>query len=93
MSTPAVVRDRLEARIPAELKAVLKRAASLQGQTLTDFVVAASTEAARRVIREQEVLELSARDQVAFAKALVDGPPANATLREAARAYRAGSGE
>lgn len=80
--------DRLEARIPAELKALLTRAASLQGRSLTDFVVASASEAARRVIRESEVLALSERDQAAFAEALLNPPAANEELRKAARRFR-----
>lgn len=80
--------DRLEARIPAGLKAVLVRAAALQGQSLTDFVVSSATESARRVIRESELLDLTERDQVAFAEALLNPPSASARLRAAADRYR-----
>ncbi len=62
--------ERLEARIPASVKAILARAASMQGRSLTDFVVGSATEAAHRVIRESELLALSERDQIAFARAV-----------------------
>jgi uncharacterized protein (DUF1778 family) len=92
MATQATITEtrteRLEARIPASLKAALKRAAAMQGQTLTDFVLAASAEAARRVVREHDLLELSQRDQLAFAQALLDPPAATPRLEEAARRYR-----
>ena len=81
--------DRLEASISGDLKAILVRAALLQGQSLTDFVVASASAAARRIIRDNEVLDLSARDQVAFAEALVDPPSASPALKKAARRYRA----
>ncbi len=81
--------DRLEARIPGELKSIILRAASLQGRSLTDFVVASAFDAARRVIRENEVLELSGRDQIAFAEALLNPPAAVPALEEAAQRYRA----
>jgi len=80
--------ERLEARIPAELKALLARAASIQGRSLTDFVVASASDAARHVIREAEVLELTARDQAAFAAALLNPPDANEALQAAIRRYR-----
>lgn len=79
---------RFEARLPQEIKELLAQAASLQGQTLSEFVVAVSTTAARQIVREQEVIELSKRDQITFAKALLDAPEANAYLKEAARRYR-----
>lgn len=79
--------ERLEARIPRDVKSILTRAASLQGRSLTDFVVGSATEAARRVIRERDVLELSERDQVAFAEALLRPPRAARAMRRAARRY------
>lgn len=82
--------ERLEARIPGNVKSILTKAASIQGRSLTDFVVGSATEAAQRIIRESEVLELSERDQIALAKALLNPPAANRALREAARRYRAG---
>ena len=79
--------DRLEARIPGDLKAIMVRAAALQGQTLTDFVVASASETARRVIRESEVLQLSERDQIAFAQALLNPPEPSERMKAAARRY------
>ena len=79
--------DRLEARIPGDIKAVLVRAAALQGQSLTDFVVASATETARRVIREADVIELSERDQTSFAEALLNPRKAPQRLKDAARRY------
>lgn len=93
MSTSNATRtERLEARLPADVKAILARAAALQGRTLTDFVVGSATEAAQRVIRECEVLAFSERDQVAFAKALLNPPSASPALEDAARRYRGDHG-
>ena len=44
---------RLEARISVDLHSMLKRAAQLQGRTMTDFVVAAVQTAARDAIEQQ----------------------------------------
>ena len=41
---------RLEARISTDLHSMLKRAAELQGRTMTDFVVSAVQDAAQRAI-------------------------------------------
>jgi len=49
---------RLEARISTELHAMLKRAAEMQGRSLTDFVVSAVQEAAQRAIEQGEVVRL-----------------------------------
>lgn len=79
---------RLEARLPLEVHAILKRAAAIQGRSLTDFVVAAAHEAARRAIEEADVLRLSAEDQARVAKALMNPPPPPAALRRAFRHRR-----
>ncbi len=61
---------------------MLKRAAELQGRTLTDFVVAAASEAARKTIEDMEIIRLSAEDQVRVAEAILDPPdPAPALAR------------
>lgn len=62
---------RLEARISTDLHAMLKRAAELQGRTMTDFVVTAVQEAAQRAIEHADVIRLSLADQECFAQALL----------------------
>ncbi len=79
-ATPAA---RLEARISPELHALLKRAAELQGRTMTDFVVAAVQEAAQRAIEQAEVIRLSLTDQECFARALLSPPPSSPALERA----------
>ena len=74
---------RLEARVPAEVHALLKRAADLQGRTMTDFVVATAVEEARRVISEHDVIRLSLEDQRAVAEALANPPEPTDALRRA----------
>jgi uncharacterized protein (DUF1778 family) len=77
---------RLEARISFDLHATLKRAAELQGRTMTDFVVSAVQEAAQRAIEQADVIRLSLADQQCFAKALLNPPePAPAMLRAFAK--------
>jgi uncharacterized protein (DUF1778 family) len=74
---------RLEARISNDLHAMLRRAAELQGRTMTDFVVAAVQDAAQRAIEEAEVVRLTLQDQQAFAKALLSPPQPTAALKRA----------
>ena len=66
---------RLEARLSSETLALLKRAAQLQGRSLTDFVVTAASEAAVRLISEHQLIQLSLEDQRRFAEALLNPPP------------------
>lgn len=79
---------RLEARITADQKAVLVRAATLAGRTLSEFVVASAQEAAAKVIQEHEAIRLSRADQIAFVSALLDPPEPAERLRQAAADYR-----
>ncbi len=79
---------RLEARLPAAIYAMLKRAAEIEGRTLSDFVVSAAREAASRTIEETEVLRLSAEDQKLFAEAILHPPRPNAALRRASKRHR-----
>jgi uncharacterized protein (DUF1778 family) len=74
---------RLEARLPADIYALLKRAADIQGRTLTDFVVSAAREAASRAIEETEILRLSVEDQRHIAEALLNPPKPKPALRRA----------
>jgi uncharacterized protein (DUF1778 family) len=83
MATTATPTARFEARISAELHAMLKRAAEIQDRTMTDFVVSAASEAAERTIAQAEVMTLSMADQRAFANALISPPQLNATLTRA----------
>uniref|UniRef100_A0ABX1N7Z8 DUF1778 domain-containing protein n=2 Tax=Aromatoleum buckelii TaxID=200254 RepID=A0ABX1N7Z8_9RHOO len=85
---PAAINTaRLEARISAELHSMLKRAAELQGRTMTDFVVAAVQDAAQRAIEQAEVIRLSLADQECFAQALLS-PPQPSPVLERAFAHR-----
>lgn len=79
----AITTARLEARISTDLHAMLKRAAELQGRTMTDFVVAAVQDAAQRAIERADVVRLSLADQECFAQALLSPPKPNAALRRA----------
>lgn len=74
---------RLEARISTDLHALLKRAAELQGRTMTDFVISAVQDAAQRAIEQAEVIRLSLADQQRFADALLSPPPPSNALKRA----------
>lgn len=82
----AATTARLEARISFDLHATLKRAAELQGRTMTDFVVSAVQEAAQKAIEQADVIRLSLADQLCFAHALLNPPePSLAMLRAFAK--------
>lgn len=80
--------ERLEARLTAEQKAFLTRAAELEGRSLTDFVVHSAQEAAKQVIREHEAIMLGEQDRKAFVAALLEEAEPGDRLRRAAERYR-----
>lgn len=81
---PAVVSTaRLEARISTDLHAMLKRAADLQGRTMTDFVVTAVQQAAQQAIEQSDVIRLTVADQERFAKSLTAPPKPVPALKRA----------
>jgi uncharacterized protein (DUF1778 family) len=80
-------RERLEARVSAEQKALLQRAADLQGRTLSDFIIGSAQQAAEEIIREHMVITLTAQDSRAFVEALLNPPAPNERLRAAAARY------
>jgi uncharacterized protein (DUF1778 family) len=79
---------RLEARITPDALAVVKRAAEIQGRSVSDFVVAAAQEAAHRTIEETQIIRLSVEDQRALAEAILNPPEPAPALVRAAEHYR-----
>jgi uncharacterized protein (DUF1778 family) len=84
--------ERLEARVTAEQKSLIERAAALQGRSVTDFVLTSVQDAARRAIEEHHQLSLSMRDSEAFVDALLNPAPVNDRLRDTVRRYRERAG-
>lgn len=78
---------RIEARIAPEALAVVKRAAEIQGRSVSDFVVAAAQEAATRTIEETQIIRLSVEDQRSFAEAMLNPPPLAPALERAIQRY------
>ena len=74
---------RLEARIHPDRLAVVRRAAEIQGRTLSDFVVAAAEAAALKAIGETHRIELSAGEQRAFVELLINPPPLAPAMKRA----------
>jgi uncharacterized protein (DUF1778 family) len=87
MSTAAPRTARLETRITPEALAVVRRAAAMQGRSVSDFVVAAVHEAAQRTIADAQIIQLSLHDQERFVAALLDPPPMPDGMAKAAAAH------
>jgi uncharacterized protein (DUF1778 family) len=70
MLEPQVKQERFNARLSEEQKAILQRAADLQGMSLSDFVLSTAQDEALRVIESHEIIRLSQKDSAAFLQAL-----------------------
>jgi uncharacterized protein (DUF1778 family) len=89
MSKTSTRSARIEARIAPEALNVVRRAAEIQGRSVSDFVVAAAQEAAHRTISETQIIYLSVVDQRMIAEAISNPPPPNENLKRAAKRYKA----
>jgi uncharacterized protein (DUF1778 family) len=78
---------RIEARITPDALLVVKRAAELQGRSISDFVVAAAQEVAHRTIDEAQVIRLSVEDQERFVGLLLNPPVLAPALKRAKKAH------
>jgi uncharacterized protein (DUF1778 family) len=74
---------RVEARIAPDALAVVRRAAALQGRSVSDFVVAAALKDAQRTIEDMQLVRLSVEDQRRFAKLLLNLPPVAPAMKRA----------
>lgn len=80
--------ERLELRLPADLKELAQTAAELSGQTLTGFVMEALRRTATDLIQEQQQLKLS-RESWEHFNAILQSPPAlTAKFHRAAQRWR-----
>ena len=79
---------RIEARIAPDALAIVRRAAEIQGRSVSDFLVAAAQEAASRTIAETEIIRLSVEDQRRIAEAIMNPPEPTPGLRKAFQRHR-----
>ncbi len=80
---------RFDTRLPKEQKAFFERAARLGGyRSLTDFVILAAQEKAKKIILEREQIIASKKDSEIFFNAIINSPKANNNLTNAANEYK-----
>ena len=89
MTTQASTRTaRVEARIAPDALAVVRRAAELQGRSISDFLVAAALKAAHQTIEDEQIIRLSVDDQQRFAELLINPPPLAPAMQRALKARK-----
>ena len=84
---------RVEARISPDALAVVKRAAEIQGRSVSEFIVDAAQEAAQRTIEETTIIRLSVEDQRLIMESILNPPEPTEALRRAFESRRKLFGE
>jgi uncharacterized protein (DUF1778 family) len=80
--------SRIEARISPEALAVVRRAAEIQGRSVSDFVVDAARRAAEHTLEAAHIVRLSLADQEKVAEILARPPRSSPGLGRAFDAHR-----
>ena len=89
MTTQATSRTaRVEARIAPDALAVVRRAAELQGRSISDFLVAAALKDAHQTIEDAQIIRLSVDDQQRFAELLINPPLLAPAMQRALKARK-----
>jgi uncharacterized protein (DUF1778 family) len=79
---------RVEARIAPEALAIVRRAAEIQGRSISDFLVAAALKDAHQTIEDTQIIRLSVDDQHRFADLLLNPPQLAPAMKRALKARR-----
>ena len=88
LQTAEIKENRLQVRLDARSKGALERAANYRRKSVSQFVLATALKEAEKVIRDHEIVSLSAADWTVFFDALTNPPPPNAALRKAFAKYQ-----
>jgi len=85
--------ERTEARLLPEQKKRIEQAASIRGQSISDFIVQNADEAAIRTIEAHSCWVLEDRDRDVFIEALLNPPPPSERMKAAVQRYRQRTGK
>ena len=88
MQTETIKSSHLNIRISELSKNVLQRAAELEGDTLSHFVISQALEGAYKLLSEPQTLSLSPKEQMNFFNLLENPPPMNEKLSRAIERYK-----
>jgi uncharacterized protein (DUF1778 family) len=88
MASDSTRSTRIEARIAPDALDVVKRAAEIQGRSVSDFVVSAAREAAEKAVAEAQIIRLSLADQRMVMDSILNPPRPSAALRRAKASHK-----
>lgn len=78
---------RLKARVSPDVRSLLKRAAEIEGRSLSDFVITAARKAAEKTVVQADII-MSYDDQLRFELALIDPPPLAPAMERSIDCYK-----
>ncbi len=81
--TNTVRNERINLRLSETAKRRIEQAASVEGKTVSAFIVSSALETAERTIDKHETMALGREDATRFFDALAAPPPLNQRLRAA----------
>ena len=88
MQAQTIKSARVGIRVPPDLKRAWDEAAALEGRSLSDIVIAATTEAIADIIDRHRIIRLSQTDMAQITQDLQDPPEPNEALISAIRSYK-----
>ena len=81
--TNAFHRERINLRLSKVVKRQIEHAASVEGKTVSAFIVSSAQQSAEKTIQKHESLALARNDAMRFVDAVADLPPPNDRLNAA----------
>ena len=81
--TDTVRSERINLRLSEPAKRRIEQAASVEGKTVSAFIVSSALENAEKTVRRHETIALAREDATRFFEALSNPPPPNDCLRAA----------
>jgi len=79
---------RVQTRLTPDILKVVRRAAEIEGVSVSGFIAAAARQVAYDKIKEAHVIRISIEDQRAFFDALLNPPEPGPAMRKAFEAHR-----
>jgi uncharacterized protein (DUF1778 family) len=79
---------RVGLRVPPDLKQAWDEAAELEGRSLSDIIITATTEAVAEIIGRHRIIRVSQADMEQIMEDLRNPPEPDETLANAIRSYR-----
>ena len=88
MRTQTIKSARVGLRVPPDLKRAWDEAAALEGRSLSDIIIAATTDAIADIIDRHKIIRVTQADMEQITQDLQNPPEPNEALISVMRSYR-----